>query len=133
MKRSIIRLCCLCLLLLPIALSNASSPTPSNPTPVTLPHPLELDEVLRRVRLYHPKLKGAELARQLAGAKRLEKQGAFDPQLTVDSMGQRYNSTSKPGDAKSEWLNEATITTLTRYGAKVGIGGRLNTGDFKII
>lgn len=93
--------------------------------------PLSLDEVLVRVQRNHPKLKGAELERRVASAKRLEKQGAFDPTITFDSDKQRYNSYPERGKEKYESLNDLSVGFLTRYGAKISAISSFHYGDVK--
>jgi outer membrane protein TolC len=87
--------------------------------------------VLDRVELYYPKLAGVEVERRISRAKRLEKQGAFDPSVNAYSDLIRFNSTSKRGDAKLGTDNELTLDFLTRSGVKVSTGARLNLGDIK--
>ncbi len=97
--------------------------------------PLTLDEVLSTVELHHPKLLGAERQRQIASAKRLEKQGAFDPVFTTGSDYLRFNSEfdSKTlrGKAASTRLADASVEFLTRSGVKVSGGTRFNLGKVK--
>ena len=92
--------------------------------------PLLLSEVLRQVE-EHPKLRGAEAERQAASAKRVSKQGAFDPVITsgIDSL--RYNSSSSRGKALNATTSETGIELLTRSGLKIIAGMRLNSGTVK--
>lgn len=93
--------------------------------------PLDLQNVLDQVENNHPKMKGAELERRMASAKRLEKQGAFDPAIWIDNDTQRYNSVPERGKVKYETLNEVFVGQQTRQGAKIGIGSRYNYLDVK--
>lgn len=93
--------------------------------------PLSLEDVLVRVQRNHPKLKGAELERRMASAKRLEKQGAFDPAIIFEDDTQRYNSYPERGKAKFESLNNLSVGVLTRYGAKISLNSNFNYGDVK--
>ncbi|MBL8151018.1 MAG: TolC family protein, partial [Blastocatellia bacterium] len=102
------------------------SPT-SGPTPMVL----RLDDLLRQVDLYHPKLQGADAERRVASAKRLEKQGAFDPVFLLGSDYLRYNSTSSRGKQLDASQNDLQVEFLTRSGIKVFAGTRLNVGTVK--
>lgn len=105
-------------------------PTPAAPLP-----PLSLDEVLNIVELYHPKLRGAGLERRIAAAKRLEKQGAFDPAFVVGSDYLRFNTEfdnrTQRGKAASTRVADAGVAFLTRSGLQVGAGTRFNLGKVK--
>jgi outer membrane protein len=92
---------------------------------------LTLDKYLAQVQAYYPKLRGADLQRQLAAAKTLEKAGAFDPVLYGGSEFNRYNSSSAVGKIQQAWISEAGLELPTRSGAKIGLVGKLNTGDVK--
>jgi outer membrane protein TolC len=92
---------------------------------------LPLSQVLDRVSRFHPKLAGAVVQQNIAAAKRLQKAGAFDPVLSADNVYQRYNSSSKPGDAKSYEMNEVALELPTRLGAKIIAGGRYADGTVK--
>ncbi len=93
--------------------------------------PLTLEAVLMQVQLNHPKLQGAELERRMAAAKRLEKQGAFDPAIVIDDDTQRYNSYPTRGKSKFETLNDVSVGMLTRYGAKISASSNYHYGDVK--
>lgn len=90
-----------------------------------------LEDVLLRVQRNHPKLRSADLERRMASAKRLEKQGAFDPVISFDNDTQRYNSYPERGTAKQETLNDLSVGVLTRYGAKVSLNSNFHFGDIK--
>ena len=107
----------------------AQAPVQSSGQPVVLP--LTLDDVLSRVQRNHPRLRGAELERRLASARRLEKQGAFDPTIFFENDTQRYNSYPERGEEKFETLNDVSIGVLTRYGAKVSANSSFHYGDVK--
>ncbi|HTE17723.1 MAG TPA: TolC family protein, partial [Armatimonadota bacterium] len=97
------------------------------PPPV---EPLRLDDVLRQVQAYYPKLSAADAERRIAAAKRLEKEGAFDPRFYSGSDVSRFPSDT-PGSLKSFNTSEAGLELLTPYGIKVITGGRINRGDVK--
>ena len=67
----------------------------------------------------------------MAAAKRLEKQGAFDPAIVMDDDTQRYNSYPTRGEAKFESLNDVSVGMLTRYGAKFSASSNYHYGDVK--
>ncbi|MCA9778501.1 MAG: TolC family protein, partial [Candidatus Eremiobacteraeota bacterium] len=90
---------------------------------------LELPDVLGMVEERHPKLLGANLARGIASAKVLEKQGAFDPSLGVASTYQRYNSSSSPGKPLDYISNGIVVAKQDPSGIKWE-GGWLNTQGF---
>jgi outer membrane protein len=92
---------------------------------------LTLTEFLNQVRDNYPKLTGADLERRIATAKRIEKEGAFDPYLSGISEYNRYNSSSSAGKNLEAWINEASVTLPTRSGIAVGLTGKLNKGDIK--
>lgn len=92
---------------------------------------LTLEKVLDQVRKNHPKLFSADLERRIAGAKLLEKQGAFDPGISLESDYLRYNDFSKRGKVSKTFDNDLSFNWLTRSGLKVTTGGRYNTGDVK--
>lgn len=99
------------------------------------PSVLTLDEVLNMVELYHPKLRGADAQRQIASAKRLEKQGAFDPVFMTGADFLRFNtefdSKLKRGKVGTAELADAGVEFLTRSGLKIGAGTRFNLGKVK--
>ena len=92
---------------------------------------LTLAQFLDQVRVNYPKLTGADLERRIASAKRIEKQGAFDPYVTGLSEYNRYNSSSDTGKNLEAWVNEAALTLPTRSGASIGLTGKLNRGEIK--
>lgn len=92
---------------------------------------LQLDEVLVQVEANHPKLLGADVERRIASAKRLEKEGAFDPIGEITNEYLRYNSSSSPGKVSEAFTNEFGVGFLTRYGAKIFAGYRLNQEKVK--
>lgn len=103
-------------------------PRPTNPPPVGT---LTLEEVLNQVEVNHPKLRGAQAERELAAAKRLEKQGAFDPVINFGSGLLQYNSTSRRGSPLRANTNDTEVEFLTRSGIKVFAGSRFNYGTIK--
>ena len=104
------------------------------PTQVGTPV-LTLDEVINIIDLYHPKLRGADISRQIASAKRLEKQGAFDPVIFAGYDYLRFNTELDPktlrGKPATSNLVDGGIEFLTRSGLKVGAGARYNLGKIK--
>ena len=87
--------------------------------------------MLGQVEANHPKLRGADAERRAASAKRIAKQGAFDPTISsgVDTL--RYNSTSSRGKALHATTSETGIELLTRSGLKIVAGVRVNNGTPK--
>lgn len=107
----------------------------SQNNPMTQAPKLTLDELINAVDLYHPKLRGADAERRIASAKRLEKQGAFDPVFITGSDYLRYNaefdSKLPRGKTASARIADAGVEILTRSGIKVGGGARFNLGKIK--
>lgn len=93
--------------------------------------PLGLAEVLAGVRTHHPRILSADLDRRIAGARLLEKQGAFDPGLSLESDYLRYNDFSNRGKLSKAWDNDLSLQWLTRSGLKLSAGARYNDGDIK--
>jgi outer membrane protein len=93
--------------------------------------PLTLTDVIRIVEQNHPKLRGADTQRRIASAKRLEKQGAFDPVFSIGSDYYRFNSTTTRGKLAETALSDALVEFQTRYGVKVTAGTRYNLGRVK--
>jgi hypothetical protein len=112
-------------------LSDSSQSTSQPTTPLVTAPPLLLNEVLRQVDNNHPKLTSAGIEQQIADAKLLEKQAAFDPVITIDSGYLRYNSTSTPGKIGNAYQNEAAVEWQTRSGLKYFAGSRFNLGNVK--
>lgn len=92
---------------------------------------LSLDLFLQLVEKNYPKLKGADAERRIAGAKRLEKAGAFDPVITSINEYLRVQDIFKPGVAKDAIHNESRLDLLTRSGIKLFATARLNPNDTK--
>ena len=112
------------------ALATESVPQPLTAQPV-LPSVLTAQQVAQRIRQYHPTLRLARLDVGLASAKRLEKQGAFDPVLAGSSYFNRYNSSSSPGKALEAVEADGAIKLQTRSGIEVMTGAKLARGDIK--
>lgn len=114
------------LLLLPLLASlGATGPAHADEAPLTLAR------VLAEVVRHHPKLQGAALEVEIAEAKALEKAGAFDPSLSMETLTQRYPGTTPPGKAKEQTLHDLGVGLLTREGLKLSGGWRDRQGDVK--
>ncbi len=92
---------------------------------------LTLDAVIQQVQNYHPKLRGARLERGIAGAKLLEKQGAFDPVLNAYSEYLEFNSTTSRGKLNNAFQSNLAIEFPTRSGLKYYFGYQRNAGSVK--
>lgn len=96
---------------------------------------ITLEDVLSNVERNHPKLRGVGLQREIAAAKLLEKQGAFDPVISAGSDYLRFNtefdSKTQRGKVAEMRLADAGVEFLTRYGVKIGAGTRFNLGKVK--
>ncbi len=92
---------------------------------------LELAEVLALVESHHPRIRSAALTRGVAAARVLERQGAFDPSLGLDSNYQRYNSTSRPGQALHQLGNTIAVTRTDPSGIRWEGGWNLQEGTVK--
>jgi outer membrane protein TolC len=105
------------------------------PPPQKRSQPLTLEELINFVDLYHPKIRGLDAERRIASAKRLEKQGAFDPIFNTGTDWLRFNtefdSKTQRGKAASMRLADAGVEMLTRYGIKIAAGARYNLGKVK--
>jgi outer membrane protein len=93
--------------------------------------PLALPEFLKRVEANFPKLIGAEAERQVATAKRITKEGAFNPQVSFSTETLRYNSASSRGKASVGNDTEVGVEMSTPYGVKLAAGRSLNSGLIK--
>lgn len=89
------------------------------------------ESFIRSVDKNYPKLLSADAERQIAGAKRLEKAGAFDPVLSSVNEYLRIQDIVNPGKAKEAVHNESRVDLLTRSGIKVFTQFRLNPNDTK--
>lgn len=96
---------------------------------ITERHPLTFEAFIEKIKQNHPALKIAEVDKQIASAKRLERQGAFDPTANSTTYFNRYNSATELGKAKQAIESNTSIDLLTRYGAKLSVGGKLVAGD----
>lgn len=99
--------------------------------PPTAPTPLPLSEFLAQVEARFPKLLGMEAERQAATAKRVAKEGAFDPQLSTSTDILRYNSASSRGKASYGAANEVGIEVALPSGLKLAAIRSLNAGSVK--
>ncbi|MDH4378485.1 MAG: TolC family protein [Vampirovibrionales bacterium] len=113
-----------------VALAGIKVPQPTSSS-TTLPAVLTVQQVAQRIRQYHPTLRLARFDVGLASAKRLEKQGAFDPVLAGSSYFNRYNSSSSPGKALEAVEADGAIKLQTRSGIEVMTGAKLARGDIK--
>ncbi|OYT71619.1 MAG: hypothetical protein CFK52_07650 [Chloracidobacterium sp. CP2_5A] len=102
------------------------APRPGSPSP-----PLLLERVFQIIDDQHPKLRGSVVERQVATAKRIEKQGAFDPILSVTTDYLRYNSSSKRGQVSEAFGIGTEVNFLTRSGIKFFAASSLNLGATK--
>jgi len=106
----------------------------AKPTGQQLPK-ITLEDVLSNVERNHPKLRGVSLQRDIASAKLLEKQGAFDPVIAAGSDYLRFNTEfdakTQRGKVGEMRVADAGIEFLTRYGVKIGAGTRFNLGKVK--
>jgi outer membrane protein len=92
---------------------------------------LTFQKLLEMVNRNYPKLLSADAERRIAGAKRREKAGSFDPVLNHISEFLRLQDTFEAGKAKDAIHNESRLELLTRSGVKVFVGARLNPNDTK--
>ncbi|MGQ9897700.1 MAG: TolC family protein [Acidobacteriota bacterium] len=104
---------------------NAPAPGPKGGPP------LLLERVFQIIEEQHPKLRGSVIERRVATAKRLEKQGAFDPILSISTDYLRYNSASKRGKVSEAFGLGTEVNFLTRSGIKFFAASRLNLGATK--
>ena len=120
---------------LPYADRESASTTQGGSAAGPTTRTLTLDELIKAIDLYHPKLRGADISRRIASAKRLEKQGAFDPLIFAGYDYLRFNTEFDPktlrGKPASSNLTDAGIEILTRSGLKIGAGARYNLGKIK--
>ncbi len=107
------------------------APKPSPQTIETQDAVLTLAAVLAQAEANHPKLRGSAAERQAATAKRVSKQGAFDPVPFAGSDYLRYNSTSTRGKPLYTTMNDVGVELPFRNGVKVIAGTRLNLGSPK--
>ncbi|MBX2860541.1 MAG: TolC family protein [Vampirovibrio sp.] len=110
---------------------NQMSAQPSIQDSTVDPPTLTLEDFLAQVKANHPVLTLATLDREMASAKRLETQGAFDPSLNGEGSFNRFNSSSAVGKVQEAIDSRLTADILTRYGAKLSAGVKLARGDVK--
>lgn len=127
-----------CLLMLSSSLSAAAQKPPAlterqteqNKVEASIPSsPLTFEAFINQVKQNHPALKIADVERRMASARRLERQGAFDPSINSGTYFNRYNSATQLGEAKEAIESQTTVDMLTRYGARLSAGGKLVAGD----
>lgn len=92
---------------------------------------LTLGDFIQHVKHNHPALKMARIDQDIASAKRLETQGAFDPSINGGSSYNRFNSSSAVGKVQEAIDNAYTVDLLTRYGIELSAGTKLLSGDAK--
>ncbi|MBS1990804.1 MAG: TolC family protein [Cyanobacteria bacterium SZAS LIN-3] len=92
---------------------------------------ISFESFIQSVDKNYPKLLGADAERQVAGAKRLEKAGAFDPVLSSVNEYLRVQDIVNPGKAKQAIHNESRVDLLSRSGIRVFTQFRLNPNDTK--
>ncbi len=92
---------------------------------------LTLSELLSWLESTYPKLIGAAAERDGASAKRLAKQGAFDPSVSASIESQRFNSSSTRGKAQSGSGTALELEGATEQGLKYRIGRVQNSGAVK--
>jgi outer membrane protein TolC len=112
----------------PLALMTPETQALEKQEPLKTP-PLRLVDVLAQVLLAHPELDAADFKRLQAQAKLLSTQGAFDVTLKNATDWNLFNSSSGIGKAKDVFSSITTLEKKTRYGATLGVGARLVTGD----
>ncbi|MBC8136057.1 MAG: TolC family protein, partial [Fibrella sp.] len=101
------------------------------PAAAAPPAVLTLADVLAQAEVNHPKLRGSDAERRAATAKRVSKQGAFDPVPFAGSDYLRYNSTSTRGKPLDTTMSDVGVELPFRNGIKVVAGTRLNLGSPK--
>lgn len=79
----------------------------------------------------YPKLLGAQAERESASAKRLSKQGAFDPSLSASVQTQRFNSSASRGKAQTGSGTVLEIEGASPQGLKYRVGRIENDGAVK--
>ncbi len=115
------------MLLMPLSLLLTAACRASEPAGVAQ-DVLTLEEVLRQAEANHPKLRGSAFEQQAATAKRVSKQGAFDPVPFAGSDFLRYNSTATRGKPLSTTMSDVGMELPFRNGLKLTMGTRLNLG-----
>jgi outer membrane protein len=92
---------------------------------------LTLAELLAQLEANYPKLIGGVAERDGASAKRLSKQGAFDPSVSASVESQRFNSSTTRGKAQSGSGTALELEGATEQGLKYRIGQVQNAGAVK--
>jgi outer membrane protein len=109
--------------------SASAQTTPASPSKFS--EPLTLPRFLQQVEASFPKLIGAEFERQSVTSKRIAKEGAFNPQISLSTESLRYNSASARGKASTNNETELGIEVATPYGIKLAAGRLFNAGTVK--
>lgn len=89
------------------------------------------EKYIENVAKYHPLILQADIERRIAAAKLLQKQGAFDPKVSIDSMYLRYNDFIDRGNPSKTWDNVLELSLPTRSGLEFIVGAQHNSGDVK--
>ncbi len=95
--------------------------------PVLITEASFLQQVIRN----HPLLKLAQLRQEAATARRLEKQGSFDPVMTAGSGFKRFNSSAQLGRVQEVVESRFSVDFLTRYGIRIATGVKQAIGDIR--
>lgn len=92
---------------------------------------LARDLFLKQLEERYPKLLGAAAERDGASAKRLSKQGAFDPAFAASVENQRFNSSSTRGKSQNGTGTVLEVAGATPQGLKYSVGQIRNSGGVK--
>jgi outer membrane protein TolC len=92
---------------------------------------LDREQFLKQLEARYPKLLGAAAERDGASAKRLSKQGAFDPAVIASIESQRFNSSSSRGKPQNGSGTVLEVEGATPQGMKYSFGRILNSGAVK--
>jgi outer membrane protein len=98
--------------------------------PLWAEHP-QLNDFLKQVNAHHPKIRASQLLPEIAASKVREKEGAFDPQLFMETEWLRYQSPTAPGKPKYANDNQIGVQMQDLSGLKIRPGYRVNRLDVK--
>ncbi|MEZ4575518.1 MAG: TolC family protein [Vampirovibrionales bacterium] len=113
-----------------IPLMKSKEPNADKPASNKLPV-MKFEDYLLLVEENHPSLRIAGINQQISRAKRIEKQGAFDPAINSKTTFNRFNSTSDIGADQEAFETVSALEFVTRQGTKVSLGYMLSDGDIK--